>query len=193
MSSSKLSINLLFGSLAVLLALVAIYSMVIQSENHPIFVQEPANSGQPNNPSAGPASGQLAELERLTAAHPENAEYQTQLANLYYDAAQYDKASVHYLESLKIHPLNPPVATDLATCYHYLGQNDKALEILNQVLKSNPDFSQAKFNKGIVLINGLNDIKNGLSIWKDLLKSDPNFSQREDLEKRIRSLESSNR
>jgi tetratricopeptide (TPR) repeat protein len=196
MSSSKFIMNLVFACLAVLLALTAISSIYFRADNtgnHPLSADVSSGATQQINPTAGSATNQLAELERLTTEHPENAEYQTQLANLLYDAAQYEKASVHYQESLKIRPQDPYVETDLATCYHYLGQNDKALEILNQVLKSNPDFSQAKFNKGIVLINGLKDLKNGIPIWKDLLRSDPGFSQKEDLEQRIRRVESSNK
>lgn len=188
--------NLVFACLAVLLAITAISSIYFRTgntDNHPTSAKESSGAMQPTNPTMGSATNQLAELERLATEHPENAEYQTQLANLYYDAAQYEKASAHYQESLKIRPQNPYVGTDLATCYHYLGQNDKALEILNQVLKSNPDFSQAKFNKGIVLINGFKDLENGLPMWKDLLKSDPEFSQKEDLAQRIRRLESSNK
>jgi tetratricopeptide (TPR) repeat protein len=192
MSSSKFVMNLVFACLAILLALTAIGSMYFSAADHPIAIKESAGSAQPISSTMGSANNQIAELERLAAEHPEHAEHQTQLANLYYDAGQYEKASAHYQESLKIHPQNPHVETDLATCYHYLGQNDKALEILNRVLKANPDFSQAKFNKGIVLINGLKDVKNGISEWKDLLKSDPDFSQREELAQRIRRLESAN-
>jgi tetratricopeptide (TPR) repeat protein len=196
MSSSKFVMNLVFASLAILLALTAVASIYFRADNTDnltLSAIEPSESAQPINPTMGAAANRLADLERLTTEHPENAEYQAQLANLYYDAAQYEKASAHYQESLKIRPQDPYVETDLATCYHYLGQNDKALEILNRVLKSNPDFSQAKFNKGIVLINGLKDMENGIPIWKDLLKSDPEFAQKEDLAQRIRRLESSNK
>jgi len=188
--------NLVFACLTALLAVTALTSIYFRAghaDNNPIAARESSAPAQTSTPMTGSATSQLAELERLAAEHPENAEYQTQQANLFYDAAQYEKAATHYQESLKIHPQDPYVETDLATCYHYLGQNDKALELLNSVLKSNPDFSQAKFNKGIVLINGMKDMKNGISIWKDLLKSDPDYSQKEELAQRIRQLENSNR
>jgi tetratricopeptide (TPR) repeat protein len=188
--------NLLFACLTAFLILTALTSMYFRAgvaDNHSIAVRESSAPVQTGAPIMGSAARQLAELERLTLEHPENAEYQIQLANLLYDAAQYEKAAAHYQESLKTRPQNPSVETDLATCYHYLGQNDKALDILNRILISNPDFSQAKFNKGIVLIDGMKDMKNGISIWKDLLKSDPDFSQREELAQRIRRLEDSNR
>jgi cytochrome c-type biogenesis protein CcmH/NrfG len=83
--------------------------------------------------------------------------------------------------------------TDLATCFHYLGQEDRALQILDNVLRYSPGFTQAKFNKGIVLIEGKKDVKNGVAVWEDLLRSDPNYSQREQLEQRIRQLKESAR
>jgi tetratricopeptide (TPR) repeat protein len=196
MSSSKFSMNLVFAGLVVLLALTALTSIYFHANNisnAPIAVTEPSAPAQTGTPMAGASSRQLAELEQLATEHPGNAEYQIQLANLLYDGAQYEKAAAHYQESLKTRPQDPSVETDLATCYHYLGQNDKALEILNRVLKSNPNFSQAKFNKGIVLIDGMKDIRNVISIWKDLLMSDPAYSLRTDLAQKIRQLEDSNK
>jgi tetratricopeptide (TPR) repeat protein len=193
MATSKFAMNLLFTCLTVLLALTAfisIYRHTALIDHQPTIGMESSSATQAISPAK---ANQLAELERLVTEHPENAEYQTQLANSYYDAGQYEKAAAHYQAFLKTHPQNPNVETDLATCYHYLGKNDQALELLNNVLKSNPDFSQAKFNKGIVLINGMKEIEKGISVWKELLASDPNFSQKEDLAQRIRRLEESNR
>jgi tetratricopeptide (TPR) repeat protein len=124
----------------------------------------------------------------VAAREPQNPEYPTQIGNLYYDAGEYGKAVDYYQRSLKIRPRDPNVETDLATCFHYLGQEDRALEVLDNVLRYNPGFTQAKFNKGIVLIEGKKDVKNGIAVWEDLLRSDPNYSQREQLQQRIRQL-----
>jgi tetratricopeptide (TPR) repeat protein len=191
MTSSKFTMNLLFAGLAAILALtalIAIYFNTGSMDHHPVAT---INTSPTASPTPESTTNRMTELERLTTEHPENAEYQIQLANFFYDEGQYGKARDHYQLSLKIRPQDPNVETDLANCYHYLGQNNKALELLNNVIKSNPDFSPAKFNKGIVLINGMKDIKNGISVWKELLASDPDYSQREELPQRIRQLEKS--
>jgi tetratricopeptide (TPR) repeat protein len=113
------------------------------------------------------------------------------LANLYYDNGEYEKAAAAYQESLNLHPQDPGVETDLATCYYNLGQEDKALEILDRVLKYRPGFSQAMFNKGIVLISGKKDIKGGIAIWEELLRLDPVFAQKAELEQKIHQLKAS--
>lgn len=124
-------------------------------------------------------------LNQMIARDPNNPEFRTQLANLYYDMGQYETAADHYRRSLDLRPANPGVETDLAACLHYLGQDDKALEMLDKVLGYSPGFSQAMFNKGIILINGKRDVNAGIRVWEDLLRIHPDFAQKDELEQRI--------
>jgi len=62
---------------------------------------------------------------------------------------------------------------------------------LDNVLSYDPGFTQAKYNKGIVLIEGKKDVKGGISVWEDLLRSDPGYRQRAELEQRINQLKAS--
>jgi tetratricopeptide (TPR) repeat protein len=124
----------------------------------------------------------------MSAGDPQNPEYLTQIANLYYDIGQYDKSVDFYQRSLVLRPQDPNVETDLAACFHYLGQDDKALETLDRVLKYSPGFAQAMFNKGIVLIGGKKDIEGGIRVWEDLLRDNPNYPQKAELEQRINRL-----
>jgi tetratricopeptide (TPR) repeat protein len=124
---------------------------------------------------------------------PENPDYLKQMGNRYYDLGQYEKAVDFYRQSLSIRPRDPSVETDLATCYHNLNQEDKALEILNKVLEYSPGFSQAMFNKGIVLIYGKKNTIDGIKVWEDLLQSDPNFQHKAEIEEKIRQLRGSSR
>jgi tetratricopeptide (TPR) repeat protein len=194
MDSTKFRINLLLAGCAVLLALTAIisaYNKVNQQQDHPTPASELPNSSPSADSSASEVANQLTHLEQLFAENPGNPDYATQIANLHYDHGDYEKAADYYQKSLSIRPQDPNVETDLATCYHYLGQNDKALETLDKVIKYRPEFSQAKYNKGMVLVNGKKDIKGGISVWEDLLRSDPGFPHREELEQKIRQLKGS--
>ncbi len=186
-------VNALFAAVVIVLAGVALMSMY-QNMSRPVIQDspepDPSSMSLPENHPPLGAADRLMELEKMSAADPENAGYKTQIGNSYYDLGQYQKAAEAYESSLKLKPEDPSVETDLATCYHFLGQEDRALALLDKVLQSNPDFSQALFNKGIVLVDGKHDPKGALAAWKHLLDTNPGFPQRAQLEQRIRELTS---
>jgi tetratricopeptide (TPR) repeat protein len=153
---------------------------------------QPPMSGQlPENHPSAEIANRLMSLEQLAAKDPQNADYRTEIANIYYDLGQFDKAADFYRQSLNLRPQNPGVETDLATCLHYLGESDKALAMLDRVLKYSPDFPQALLNKGVVLLSGKNDAQGAIKVWEALLRSDPNFPQKAELEQRIKELKAS--
>lgn len=196
MSTKKWPLNLIFAAIVVLLALTAtitVYKRLNDRTPSPSRIAAPARGPAAEDASATASTEQLSRLERLAAEQPDNPDIQTQLANLHYDLGQFEKAAVYYERSLKLRPENPNVETDLATCYHYLGENDRSLGLLDNVLSYQPGFSQAKFNKGIVLINGKKDIQRAISVWEELLNSDPAYPHREELRQRIRNLRESSR
>jgi tetratricopeptide (TPR) repeat protein len=195
MAFRESGLNLIFIGMAVVLAVIAIAGIFISSRQPEIM---PAGITAP--PDALPdvlpdpvrqsvdRAAMMAQLEQMIAVHPDNAEYHARIADLHFELGHYDNAIIHYRQSLALNPGNPNVETDLATCYHYIGMDDEALEILEKVTREHPDFSQAKFNKGVVLIYGKNDLERGLSIWEDLLRSDPDFQHREELQQRIQQV-----
>jgi tetratricopeptide (TPR) repeat protein len=187
MASNRFAVNLVFACVVALLALTAAISIYTNSNQ-----QAPAleSAGSKSQEPADTAK-KLADLEQLAGKDPKNPGYRAQIANIYYDLGQYDKAVDYYRQSLSLRPGDPNVETDFATCYHYMGQDDKALEILNKVLEYSPGFSQAMFNKGIVLVYGKKNVKEGIAIWEDLLRSDPNFAHRAELEQKISQLKGS--
>jgi tetratricopeptide (TPR) repeat protein len=194
MASNKFGVNVAFALLVAALAITSITFVYINSNqpgNGPAGAQEASGSQLPENHPTADAADKLTALAQLIAREPQNPDYRTQIANLYYDLGQYDKAADFYQQSLNIRPLDPSVETDLASCFHYLGQNDKALETLDRVLEYSPGFAQAMFNKGIVLAGGKKDVKGAIAVWEDLLRSNPSFPQRAELEQRINQLKAS--
>ena len=56
---------------------------------------------------------------------------------------RYDLAMAHVEAALKIDPMNPQAAYIAAVTYAQMGQLDKAQNILEQIVKVNPQFTMA--------------------------------------------------
>ena len=194
MALGKSGVNLAFSVIVLVLALTAATSIYFHSSrtaNQPAVMKRAPDNPLPENHPNIDAVQRLAALDQMSAKDPKNPEFQTQIANLYYDLGQYEKAAEFYRRSLNLRPEEPDAETDLAICLHYLGQDDKALETLDRVLKYSPGFTQALFNKGAILISGKKDIKTGIEVWEELLRTNPDYPQKADLEQRISNLKRS--
>jgi tetratricopeptide (TPR) repeat protein len=194
MAIGRFTINFIFACVVAALALTAGAFVYLNSDRSVVAPAETQNSPGSTLPESHPTvdtAERLAALEQMSAKDPLNPDRQTQVANLYYDLGQYEKAADFYERSLKLRPRDPNVETDLAVCFHYLGQSDKALETLDKVLLYSPGFAQAMFNKGVILANAKKDVKGAITIWEDLLRTHPDYAQRPELEQRIRQLKGS--
>jgi tetratricopeptide (TPR) repeat protein len=194
MTSRKFYTNIVFACIVCVLALTAAAFLYLNSDHHTIQETLIPDAGGKSLPKDHPPvdyASRLQDLEQMAVKDTKNADVRAQIGNIYFDLGQYDKAVIAYQQSLDLQAKNPLVETDLATCFHYLGQHDKALELFNKVLQYSPNFSQAMYNKGIILISNKNDLKGGLSVWEDLLRSNPNFPGRAELEQRIQQLKAS--
>jgi tetratricopeptide (TPR) repeat protein len=193
MHLNKLGLNLVFACVVAALGVTAGIAIFKGLNPPPVqtTTQENVAAQLPENHPSLEIADKLTSLEQLAAKDPQNAGYRTQIANLYYDLGQFDKAADFYQQSLKIRPQDPAVETDLATCFLYVGESDRALETLDNVLKYSPGFPQAMLNKGVVLASGKKDAKGAIRIWEELLRSHPDFPQRAELEQRISQLKAS--
>ena len=196
MGISKRGINSIFAVIVIGLAAVAGISVFNRSGNPVIresAVKENADATLPDNHPPEEIAKRLAALIQMSAEDPQNADLLSEIGNAYYDLGDYDKALASYRKSLEIQPQNPYVETDMATCLHYLNRNDEALLILDKVLKYRPNFPPALYNKGIVLIHGMNDLEGGIASWEELLKQDLDPARRAEIEQSIQQYKSSAR
>lgn len=136
--------------------------------------------------SAGQAAGQapqqqdlsaaIAELEQLVAREPDNYEAWVRLGNNYFDTNQSAKAIVAYDKALAINSASPDVWTDLGIMYRRTGQFDRALESFDEAARRDPAHLMSRFNKGIVLLNDLQNTDGAIAAWQEVLTIDPNVT-----------------
>lgn len=113
-------------------------------------------------------------LEQLQS-NPKDAQLLYKIGNIYYDTQQYPDAVKYYEQAAQLNPKALDVRTDLATAYFYAGDSDKSLAEFNQVLKIDPNFSNALFNQGMILWQAKNDMNGAVASWKKLLQTNPNY------------------
>lgn len=93
---------------------------------------------------------QVAEVEGLLAANPNDAGLMAAMGNLYFDASRWPEAREWYEKSLQISSGDPNVMTDLAVVYRNLGEFERTIELLDQAIAINTAHWQAWYNKVVV-------------------------------------------
>lgn len=119
------------------------------------------------------AEARILKLEQHLRENPEDAPAWTELGNLYFDADQPVQAIESYKKSLALNPSSPGVLTDMGVMYRRTGRPERAVEAFDQAIQADPFFETAFFNKGIVLMHDLKDLKAALRAWEDLTKINP--------------------
>ncbi|MFN2354811.1 MAG: tetratricopeptide repeat protein [Desulfopila sp.] len=115
----------------------------------------------------------IANLEEEVEAHPDRSRAWTQLANLYYDTGQYEKAVKAYETSLDINDGNADILTDLGVMYRRTGHPRKAIDAFDKAIAMDPTHEISRLNKGIVLMYDLNETEAALASWEKLLEVNP--------------------
>ena len=106
-----------------------------------------------DGPSAAEAQRlrqQVAEIEGLLAANPNDAGLMAAMGNLYFDASRWPEAREWYEKSLQIVSGDPNVITDLAVVYRNLGNPQRTIELLDQAIAIDSAHWQAWYNKVVV-------------------------------------------
>jgi cytochrome c-type biogenesis protein CcmH/NrfG len=133
----------------------------------------PQQQTQANQGTSVELANRIFALERETKANPENLEAWIQLANSYFDSSNYAKAIEAYQKSLALDPQNPNVWTDMGVMYRRNNQPRKAIEAFEKAIEVDPRHEVSRFNKGIVLMHDLNDLKGAMEAWEELVEVNP--------------------
>jgi len=121
------------------------------------------------------ADTQAAPFIAQLKSDPNNVEFLTKIANIYYDTQQYSTAIDYYRQVLNLQPANAGVRTDFATAIWYTGDADTAIAEFNKALSYEPNKSNTLFNLGVVKWQGKMDINGAVAAWQKILDTNPNY------------------
>jgi tetratricopeptide (TPR) repeat protein len=149
--------------------------------------------GHPPVDAASPAASQrlrqqVAEIEGLLAANPNDVGLMAAMGNVFFDAESWPEAREWYEKSLAASPGDPNVMTDLAVVHRNLGQPQRAIELLDEVLAIEPEHWQAVFNKVIIFQFDVHDhdqAATALRSLQELKRTNPAIPDLSGLEKEV--------
>jgi len=114
-------------------------------------------------------------LKTEVMRNPGNGKAWIQLGNAYFDSARYLESIDAYSKALEIDPSNANVITDMGVMYRRSGQPQKAVAAFDRAIAADPAHETARLNKGVVLLNDLEDTKGAVAAWEGLLAVNPFF------------------
>jgi hypothetical protein len=120
-------------------------------------------------------AGKIKELEEQAAKRPKDPAPRLELANLYYDQRQFDRAAEWYEKELKLEPNNVSARTDLGTAYFSLGRPKDALKEYEATLRINPTHEPTMYNMIVVNLEGIHDFAAARAAWERLHQRNPNY------------------
>ena len=117
-------------------------------------------------------------LRSILARDPRNAQANTQLGNLFFDAGRYTEAIGPYQKAFEVDSGNVNLSTDLGTSLWYVGRPDEAIAQFGKSLAIEPNHPQTLFNLGIVKRDGKKDLAGAVKAWEQLLATSPAYPDR---------------
>ena len=126
-------------------------------------------------------------FEEVAKQNPRDPEPRIRLGNILYDQGSYAQAIDWYQRALELDPNNFNCRTDLGTAFFYLGRPKDALREYDLVLAGHPKHEPALFNKIVVNLEGLNDLKAAQSAWNQLSLLNPSYPGLERLKQQLQN------
>ncbi|MBI9091453.1 MAG: tetratricopeptide repeat protein [Desulfobacterium sp.] len=164
---------ILSRSSAMVFAVIFIALGFIAGVGTAVFKAGPSRTMEASSVQQGDLATMAAALESKVETDPADTGAWTKLGNIYYDTDQYEKAIHAYSKALETGGENPGVLCDMGVMYRKTGQPETAIKAFDRALAHDPKFQPAYLNKGIVLVNDMNDQEKAIQVWEALLKVNP--------------------
>lgn len=130
----------------------------------------------------------VSRLERQAEERPDDAAVRLELANLYFEAAQYEQAIPWYRQALALEPRNLHMRNHMAIALSNVNRFDEAIDQYEMALEVDPNHPQSLAGLGRALLYGRQDIRGGLEAWEKLMKVAPNSPEAEAVRDELEAL-----
>ena len=130
-------------------------------------------------------AGKIKTFEDQALQNPQDPAPRLEIANLYYDQHQFDRAAGWYEKGLELDPRNVSARTDLGTAYFNLGRPEDALKEYQESLKIDPTHEPTMFNIIIVNLQGIHDLAAARSAFARLQRRNPKYPGLEGLKESL--------
>ena len=131
---------------------------------------------------------QVAELEGLLAANPNDAGLMAAMGNIFFDASRWPDARDWYEKALQVSSGDPNILTDLAVVYRNLGEFERSIELLDRAIAVDSGHWQAWYNKVVVYqfdLHRHDDAAKALETLRELKKSNTAIPDLSGLEQEV--------
>jgi tetratricopeptide (TPR) repeat protein len=134
-------------------------------------------TGQPITGGIG-TSNPLGFFQQRVADHPNDVAARLDLAQRYQDSANVQGAIAEYLAALQLDPRNAEAHAELGFILFRAGKAEDGLRAVQQALDVQPDYPQALYYKGFILLRGLNRPADAAEAFRAYLRAAPYGARR---------------
>lgn len=173
MKKKTASSNYVTRQNTIMIALICLFVGFILGAGFTSFKLTNSSSSETNNHGVVDYEKKEKEFKDVLAKNPGNVSAWTQLGHVYFDTDQFPKAIEAYKKSLSLESNNPDILTDLGIMYRRNKQPEKAIASFDRAILIDHRHESSRFNKGIVLMNDLNEQNKALDVWEKLLEINP--------------------
>lgn len=165
----------------------------LEKKNAPLPQQEVSQTIPSKSPSVDSISADehfemMQNFIKSAKENPDDIKSRITLGNIYYENGKFKEAIMWYEEAYKIDPQNTDLLVDIGACYR-AEDPKKAIEYFDKALAIDPQKQQALYNKVIVFLFDLNDIKSAKESFKKLEEKYPNLPMIEQLREELKKAE----
>lgn len=149
----------------------------------PILARAVGNRA-PGQPITGDTvgGGPLSFFEQRVAQHPNDLAARLDLAQRYIEAGDARSAVPQYLAVLNLDPRNPEAQANLGFVLYQAGRAADGLRVVEQALASDPNYPEALYFQGVILLRGLNRPADAAVAFRAYLDMAPFGSHRNEVQ-----------